>query len=65
VFNKVSKDSKIALSFLLKNESWKGSLSDFINLVVNNVNQNGFNGSVFNLKNDEWLSLHNFMLKLI
>jgi mono/diheme cytochrome c family protein len=65
VFNKVTKDSKIALSFLLKNESWKRSLSDFINLVVNNVNQNGFNGSVFNLKKVEWSSLQKFMIKLI
>lgn len=39
--------------------------SVFVNLVVNNVNQNGFNGSVFNLKNEEWNSLYSLMFKLI
>lgn len=65
VFKRVTKNPKTSLSFLVKNSNWKNSLSGFINLVVNNVNQNGFNGSVFNLTNDEWSSLHNFMLKLI
>lgn len=65
VFKKVSANSKTALSFLINNNEWKKNLPDFINLVINNVNQNGFNGSVFNLKKDEWTSLYNFMLKLI
>jgi mono/diheme cytochrome c family protein len=65
VFKKVSGNSKTALSFLINNNDWKKNLPDFINLVINNVNQNGFNGSVFNLKKDEWTSLYNFMLKLI
>jgi mono/diheme cytochrome c family protein len=64
-FSKVVKNKKIALSFLSKNSSWKQNESAFINLVVNNVNQNGFNGSVFNLKNEEWNSLYSLMLKLI
>ena len=53
------------LSFLTKNSDWKKNESAFVNLVVNNVNQNGFNGSVFNLKNEEWNSLYSLMLKLI
>ncbi len=65
VFKKVTTDPKIALSFLVKNNGWQQNLSDFINLVINNVNQNGFNGTVFNLKKDEWASLYNFMIKLI
>ncbi|MFZ2323236.1 MAG: cytochrome c [Ignavibacteriaceae bacterium] len=65
VFKRVTKNPKTSLSFLVKNSNWKSSLSSFISLVVNNVNQNGFNGSVFYLTNDEWSSLHNFMLKLI
>lgn len=65
LFKRVTKNPKTSLSFLVKNSNWKSSLSGFISLVVNNVNQNGFNGSVFYLTNDEWSSLHNFMLKLI
>ncbi len=64
-FSKVVKNKKVALSFLAKNSSWKQNESAFVNLVVNNVNQNGFNGSVFNLKNEEWNSLYSLMLKLI
>jgi mono/diheme cytochrome c family protein len=64
-FSKVVKNKKVALSFLSKNSGWKQNESAFVNLVVNNVNQNGFNGSVFNLKNEEWNSLYSLMLKLI
>lgn len=64
-FSKVVKNKKIAFSFLSKNSGWKQNESAFVNLVVNNVNQNGFNGSVFNLKNEEWNSLYSLMLKLI
>ena len=64
-FSKVVKNKKVALTFLSKNSIWKKNENEFVNLVVNNVNQNGFNGSVFNLKNDEWNSLYNLMLKLI
>lgn len=65
VFTKVVKNQKTALSFLTKNSGWQQNESAFVNLVINNVNQNGFNGSVFNLKNDEWSSLYSLMLKLI
>jgi mono/diheme cytochrome c family protein len=64
-FSKVVKNKKVALSFLSKNSGWKQNENEFVNLVINNVNQNGFNGSVFNLKNEEWNSLYNLMLKLI
>lgn len=65
VFSKVVKNKKVALSFLAKNSGWKQSENEFVNVIVNNVNQNGFNGSVFNLKNEEWNSLYSLMLKLI
>ena len=65
VFNRVVKNHNTAFSFLLMNKNWKQSEQNFVNLVVNNVNQNGFNGSVFNLKNEEWSSLYSLMLKMI
>ena len=65
VFSKVVKNQKVAFSFLANNSVWKQSENQFVNLVVNNVNQNGFNGSVFNLKNEEWSSLYSLMLKMI
>ncbi|MBK7629636.1 MAG: cytochrome c [Ignavibacteriales bacterium] len=65
VFTKVVKNKKIAISFLTNNTGWKQNENNFVSVVINNVNQNGFNGFVFNLKNDEWNSLYSFMLKLI
>ena len=65
ILNKVSKNEKTILSFLTKNSGWQNNESVFVNLVINNVNQNGFNGNVFNLKNEEWNLLYNLMLKLI
>lgn len=65
VFEKVVKNQRVALSYLTKNSGWKLNENNFVNLVVNNVNQNGFNGAVFNLKNEEWSSLYSLMLKLI
>ncbi len=65
LFTKVVDYPKIAFSFLLKNISWKNNVTSFTNLIINNVNQNGFNGEVFNLKSNEWSQLYNFMLKMI
>ena len=65
IFSKVVIDRKVALSFLSKSSNWKVNENEFVNFIVNNVNQNGFNGSVFNLKNDEWNSLYSLMLKMI
>lgn len=65
LFKKVVDNPKIAFSFLLKNISWKNNVTSFTNLIINNVNQNGFNGEVFNLKSNEWSQLYNFMLKMI
>ncbi len=65
IFNKVVKNKNIAFSFLTKNPQWKQNENTFVNLIVNNVNQNGFNGNVFNLGNDEWSSLYNLMTKII
>lgn len=65
LFNKVTLNKKLALSFLIKNMGWKENMKSFNDLVVNNVNQNGFNGSVFNLTNDDWAKLQSFISKLI
>ncbi len=65
LFNKVVDDPKIAFSFLINNISWKNSVTAFTDLIINNVNQNGFNGEVFNLKSNDWTSLYNFVQKMI
>lgn len=65
VFEKVVKNQKTALMFLAGNQNWKSGESAFVNLLVNNVNQNGFNGALFNLSSNEWTQLYNFVNKLI
>lgn len=65
IFEKVVRDEKTALMFLTGNKSWKSGESVFIELLVNNVNQNGFNGALFNLNSTEWTQLYNFVNKLI
>ena len=65
LFKSVTSNKKIALEFLEKNTVWQTNVSNFVDLVVNNVNQNGFNGSVFNLSKDEWTQLQSFLVKLI
>jgi mono/diheme cytochrome c family protein len=65
IFDDVAANKKIAISFLIKNTQWKQNENSFINLVIDNVNQNGFNGRIFNLRNDQWSALYNLMSKLI
>lgn len=65
LLNDVLKDKKTAFSFLIKNQSWKSSEKNFKDIVINNVNQNGFNGRVFNLMSNEWNLIYNFLLTII
>ena len=65
VFELVVNNKNTAMMFLAGNPNWKSGESAFIKLLVNNVNQNGFNGTVFNLSSNEWTELYNFMNRLI
>jgi mono/diheme cytochrome c family protein len=65
IFNEVTKNKKIALEYLERNNGWQSNLSNFVDIVINNVNQNGFSGKVFNLSKDEWSQLQNFLIKTI
>jgi len=61
LFNQVTSNQEKAVTSLLKSAGWKESQQQFINLVVNNVNQNGFNGRALNLKAGEWNSLQSYL----
>lgn len=65
IFNHVVKSENTAFAFLEMNQNWRINEKAFKDLVVNNVNQNGFNGRVFNIDANEWNSLYNFLLKII
>jgi hypothetical protein len=61
VFRKVINDESTALTILINSDTWKTSEQDFVNLLINNVDQNGFNSRILNLTNDEWTALYDFM----
>lgn len=64
-FLRLTSDRKVALMFLVKNLSNIDSEQNFKKIVINNVNQNGFNGNVFNLSDQEWTELYKFLQSVL
>ena len=64
IFNRITSDKENALTILLNSDKWNNSEQEFVNIIVNNVNQDGFNGKVFNLSNSEWDTLYNYLKRL-
>ena len=65
LFNEVTNDAHTALSYLVNSDSWRKSESTFVDFLTVNVNQDGFNGTVFNLSDSEWNTLYNYLIKII
>lgn len=64
-FSKFTSNNKVALMFLVKNFDNINSEQNFKKIVINNVNQNGFNGNVFNLSEQEWSELYKLIVSVI
>lgn len=64
-FFRVTSNSSVALMFLVKNFNNINSEQNFIKIVINNVNQNGFNGNVFNLSDQEWSDLYKMIVSVL
>lgn len=64
VFSRVIKNEYKAVASLCRSTNWKGSQAQFYDFLTLNVNQNGFNGNVFNLKKDELNKLYTFVLRV-
>lgn len=64
-FSSITSDKKVALMFLVKNFNSLNNEQNFKKIVLNNVNQNGFNGRVFNLSEQEWSELYKFLVSVI
>ncbi len=65
LFKQITSNQDQALTILLNTGSWKNNKQEFINIIVNNVNQDGFNGRVFNLSDSEWNELFNYLKGII
>ncbi len=64
-FYGLTSDSKVAVMFLVKNFNIINSEQNLKKIVIKNVNQNGFNGNVFNLSEQDWSELYKFIISVI
>ncbi len=47
IFKNVTKDQSVAIASLMNSPDWKQDKNEFVDLVINNVNQDGFNDKIF------------------
>ncbi len=65
LFKNITSDCKLALSAFIRSDSWNANKNSFEHFVTINVNQNGFNGKIFNLTTSQWDELYNFIKQVI
>lgn len=61
LFKKVTQDQKKALASLSGSKDWIEDRSKFVNLLVNNVPENGFNRNVFKLNASQLTQLQSYL----
>ncbi|MCX8104683.1 MAG: cytochrome c [Ignavibacterium album] len=64
-FLRLTNNNKVAVMFLVRNADSITNEQNFKKIVLNNVNQNGFNGNVFNLSDQEWTELYKFIISVL
>jgi mono/diheme cytochrome c family protein len=65
LLNNVTSNLRLAFSALSNSDSWRGNTNALVLFLTNNVNQNGFNGRIFNLDQNQWSSLYNYLNNLL
>lgn len=65
LFSKVTSNRNVALMFLVRNFNSINSEQKFKKIVINNVNQNGFSGNIFNLSDQEWSELYKLIVSVL
>jgi mono/diheme cytochrome c family protein len=63
IFDNIAKNKLDALTSLDGNTNWVKDENAFVNIIVNNVNQNGFNEKVFLMSKDDWNTFYRYMSK--
>jgi mono/diheme cytochrome c family protein len=61
LFEKVTNDKLKALTVLSRSDDWKSNEKLFVSIVVDDVNENGFNREIFNLSNSQWDQLFGYL----
>ena len=65
IFNKITSDKIKALTMLSSTDEWKNNEQTFVDLVVDELNEAGFNDKVHELSNSEWDSFYNYISKVL
>ncbi len=65
LFYYVTNNQYTAVVMLNSDKSWKNSKQLFIDLIVSDVNDNGFNGKIFQLTSDQWDGLYSLLTRQI
>ncbi len=63
IFSRVTNNKIKAITSLNDNTNWLKNEDGFVNTIVNNVNQNGFDGKIYLLTKDNWNTLYRYMSK--
>jgi mono/diheme cytochrome c family protein len=65
IFKKVTKNPDLVVTSLINSQVWKNNEDNFVSLVIDNVNQDGFNDQIFSLNETQWNLLYNYMNRIL
>ncbi|MEJ2193575.1 MAG: cytochrome c [Ignavibacteriaceae bacterium] len=65
LLDNITSNLQLAFFALANTDVWRKNKNSLIIFLTNNVNQNGFNGRIFNLNENEWASLYNFLNNIL
>ncbi|MFZ0452747.1 MAG: cytochrome c [Ignavibacteriaceae bacterium] len=65
IFKKVTKNQDLVITSLINSQVWKNNKDKFVSLVVDNVNQDGFNDQIFSLNDAQWNLFYNYMNRIL
>ena len=63
IFSRVTNNKIEALTTLSSSDDWHKSEQSFVDIIVNNINQDGFNGNVYDMTKADWNTFYSYMNK--
>jgi mono/diheme cytochrome c family protein len=64
LFNRITNDKTKAVTSLAMHNEWLKDQNQLKSLMTTGINRNGFNSEVFYLKDEEWSTLHNYLVSI-
>ncbi len=65
IFETVTNDKVKALTSLVNTEEWRNNEKAFVDLVANEISENGFNYKIHDLKNEQWDALYSYVSSVL